>query len=82
MESIEIGALVRVYYDQDTFDEGEIRSVAHGEIEVDFYDWIERWSSETQFAFEASFYENIEFLLPLLPGEIIADYRSNEDVLC
>lgn len=32
---------IRIYYGDDCFDEGEIRTIDENKITVDFYDWIE-----------------------------------------
>jgi hypothetical protein len=73
---VEIGMLVRLYYDSDTFDEGEVKAMTEDGIDVDFYDWIERWPSAAQFSPGNSYFEaDKQFLVPNIAGEIITDFR-------
>lgn len=76
MSYIVVGAIVRIYYEEQCFDEGEVTTVEGSLITVDFYDWIERWS-ENQFVLRELFYEGMEVLVPIQRGSIVVDFRSN-----
>ena len=73
---ITVGAAVRIYYDEDTFDEGEVRHIADGQIDVDFYDWIERWTHPGQFGSDHLWLEGKDVLIPIESGTVITDFRS------
>ena len=58
---IHVGAKVRIYYDDDFFDEGEVVKIDNEIVTVDFYDWIEQWNNATfhegyPWAYGADFY--------------------------
>jgi hypothetical protein len=73
MSFIQIGDRVRIYYEENCFDEGEVIS-AHELIVVDFYDWVERWPDDRAFGLTELFYEGIEVLVPVRRGEIVVEY--------
>ena len=73
MSFIQVGDRVRLYYEENYFDEGEVIGVADG-ILVDFYDWAERWP-EDDFRIRELFYEGIEVLVPVRRGEIVIRYQ-------
>ena len=75
MSFIQIGDRVRIYYEENCFDEGDVVS-ANDPIVVDFYDWVERWASADEFGLTELFYEGIEVLVPVRRGEIVIDYRK------
>ena len=74
MSFIQVGDLVRVYYDEFCYDEGEVISVEGDVITVDFYDWIERFC-EADFRLEELFLECVEVLIPVRRGEVVIDFR-------
>jgi hypothetical protein len=75
MSYVVVGATVRIYYDDDSFDEGEVTAVVGDLITVDFYDWIERWNDH-EFRLQELFYECREVLIPIQRGTIMVDFRS------
>lgn len=77
MPNVSLGAVVRIYYDEDTFDEGEITLAQPDRIEVDFYDWIECWTSAAQFVADKSFFTGRMVLIPNTAGIIIKDFRKD-----
>jgi hypothetical protein len=74
MSYICAGDKVRIYYEEQCFDEGEVTAVNGALITVDFYDWIERWGDD-QFVLRDLYYEGIEVLVPIRRGTIVADFR-------
>jgi len=75
MSFIRVGDLVRLYYADDCFDEGEVLSVTDGIVVVDFWDWTEQWH-DTEFTIRDLFHEGIEVLVPTQRGTIVVDFRS------
>jgi hypothetical protein len=71
--AIVIGAHVRIYYEENSFDEGVVIIVTDTEIVVDFYDWIERWPPH-QFELRDLYYENKQILSPLTQGEVVTRF--------
>jgi hypothetical protein len=69
-----IGSIVRLYYDQDTFDEGKVCALNDQHVDVDFYDWIERWPISKLSAYEL-WYEAKTVFTPLEDGQIILDFH-------
>lgn len=55
------GHIVRLYGEDEWFNEGTVTGVAHGYVHVDFGDWVQSW------ALDAVFYAIIDFQLVLLP---------------
>jgi hypothetical protein len=77
-----VGCAVRVYYDEETFDEGEVKSIVNGQVVVDFYDWIEQWKSDSEFLIMELYFEAKSVWTPLTDGEIVVDFRlTNETKL-
>lgn len=76
MSFVQVGEPVRIYYEEDCFDEGEVKSVRDGVVVVDFYDWIEQWS-ETDFSIQELFLEGKEVLVPNSNGTVIVDFRRS-----
>lgn len=74
MSFIQLGETVRIYYEDDYFDEGEVKSLCDGIVTVDFYDWIEQWQ-ETDFSIREMFHEGKEVLVPKQRGTILIDFR-------
>jgi hypothetical protein len=70
-----VGCIVRVYYDEETFDEGEVKSITETHVQVDFYDWIEQWNSASQFMMVDLYLEAISVWVPTVDGEITVDFR-------
>ena len=75
MSFILAGNLVRIYYEDGFFDEGEVATVVDDLVTVDFYDWIEQWP-DTAFHIRDLFYEGIEVLVPTRRGTIVVDFRG------
>jgi len=73
MSFIQVGDIVRIYYDSDCFDEGEVISVGDV-VTVDLYDWIECWH-EWEFTLNELYYEGIEVLEPITRGTIVVDFH-------
>jgi hypothetical protein len=73
---LNVGTVVRIYYDNDIFDEGTVIRNESDEIDVDFYDWISRWSSPAQFVI-GDCYGTKDFMVPTTAGKVIAVFRSN-----
>ena len=76
MGYIQCGDLVRIYYDIDEFDEGEVTSIDQETVTVDFYDWIERFP-ENVFTIRDLFYEGVEVLMPVQRGKVVVDFRRS-----
>ena len=76
MGFIQCGDLVRIYYDIDEFDEGEVASIDQESIIVDFYDWVERFP-ENVFTLRDLFYEGVEVLMPVQRGQVVIDFRRS-----
>ena len=75
MSFVQTGDLVRIYYEDDFFDEGTVSAVVDDLITVDFYDWIEQWP-DSAFRIRDLFYEGIEVLVPTQRGTIVIDFRG------
>lgn len=73
--TIAVGAKARIYYDEDTYDEGEVTIATEHAITIDFYDWIERWRSISEFVLVDLYYEAKQVLMPLRKGEMVTDFR-------
>lgn len=83
MSFIQIGEVVRIYYEEDwfdrddtPFDEGQVIAIDGDLITVDFWDWIERWQ-ESAFSLFDLFREGKEVLVPTQRGEIVQDFRDS-----
>ena len=76
MSFIQVGDVVRIYYEEYCFDEGEVTSVIGNMVTVDFYDWIERWC-DTDLRLDELFLEGKEVLIPVRRGELVVDFRRN-----
>lgn len=65
---------IRIYYEDDYFDEGEIRTIDGDEITVDFYDWIERFDiKQLRKKYPLP---NLEVIETSSRGKIIKDFRK------
>lgn len=74
---IQAGTTVRIYYDSDTFDEGEVIVNDQPYIVVDFYDWVERWPNLDAFEILLPYLECKVILMPKTRGDIIIDYQQS-----
>jgi hypothetical protein len=75
MSFIRVGDVVRIYYEEHCFDEGEVTLIIDDIVTVDFYDWIERWC-EADFRLDELFYECKDVLIPVRRGEVVIDFRA------
>ena len=80
MSFIKVGEKVRIYYEDDAFDEGEVTLVRDGLVIVDFYDWVEQWR-EDQFALQELYMEGVEVLVPKSDGVMLSDFRERPGVV-
>jgi len=69
-----VGSIVRLYYDQDTFDEGKVCDITDQSVDVDFYDWIERWPISKLSVYDL-WYEAKTVYTPVENGEIVIDFH-------
>jgi hypothetical protein len=70
MSQITIGSAVRLYYDEDTFDEGCVTHAADDRVVVDFYDWIAEWPGIASFGCDRSYLGVPGVFVPLQKGTI------------
>lgn len=75
MPPMTVGCPVRVYYDEETFDEGEVKEMTETHVFVDFYDWIERWTADAQFVIRELYSEHKAVWVPVRPGVLVMDFR-------
>jgi hypothetical protein len=76
MRQFNVGQIVRIFYDDDCFDEGFIREI-NDHIEVDFYDWITIWPLTAEFSVQSLHHERISYLVPLEVGTVVATFTHS-----
>jgi hypothetical protein len=45
VETVSVGSTVRIYHDEDWYDEGAVTEITGSSILVDFADWIQCWDA-------------------------------------
>lgn len=73
---LEVGQIVRIFYEEDCFDEGFIREIGQ-HIEVDFYDWIATWPLTAEFSLQSLHHERVSYLVPRHAGTVVATFAHS-----
>jgi hypothetical protein len=71
-----LGAVVRIYADDDSFDEGAIYAMTDRYVDVEFYDWQQRWPTSALRSFHP-WLDQIEVLCPTSEGEVTRTFLSH-----
>lgn len=74
-----LGALVRIYADDDSFDEGTICTIFEGYIDVEFYDWQQRWP-RAELQHFLTWPDQREVLRPTGVGEVIRTFSCHRRI--
>lgn len=68
-----IGSLVHLYYDDETFDRGQVCEINDDDITVDFTDWKQRWHSPD---LSYDFRGGRLVLIPSSPGFLVSRFHD------
>jgi hypothetical protein len=74
-----LGAAVRIYADDDSFDEGAVCQISDCYIDVEFYDWQQRWPTGALRQL-LTWPDQRQVLCPSTDGEVIRTFLSHRRI--